>query len=56
MSGIFQKLMELGLTLGTVTSAHMYGDDYMVIYGVAHEGKEFRLTLNIREEEKEDGN
>ena len=55
MSGIFQKLMELGLTLGTVTSAHMYGDDYMVIDGVAHEGKKFSLTLNIKEE-KEDGN
>lgn len=54
MSGIFQKLMELGLTLGTVTSAHMYDDDYMVVEGVAHEGEKFSLNLHIKEENEND--
>lgn len=54
MSGIFQKLMDIGLKLGTVTAAHMYDDDYMNIEGVSHEGKQFSLSLHIKEE-KNDG-
>lgn len=56
MSGIFQKLMEIGITVGTVTSAHMYDDNFISIEGVAHEGKKFSLSLHIKEEEKNDGN
>lgn len=56
MSGIFQKLMEIGLKLGTVTAAHMYDGDYMNIEGLSHEGKQFTLSLHIKEEEKNDGN
>jgi hypothetical protein len=54
MSGIFQKLMDIGITLGTVTAAHMYDNDFITIEGVAHEGKKFSLTLHIMEEEKKD--
>ena len=56
MSDIFQKLLIIGLTLGTVTGAHMYNDGYMSIEGVNNGGKQFTLSLCIKEEEKEDGN
>lgn len=56
MSGIFQKLMDIGITLGNVTSAHLYDNDFITIEGVAREGKKFSITLHIKEEEKEDGN
>ena len=56
MSGIFKKLFEIGITLGTVTAAHMYDGDYMNIEGVSNEGKQFTLSLHIKEEEKNDGN
>ena len=54
MSGIFQKLIEIGIMLGTVTDAHLYGNDFISIEGVAHEGKKFSLSLHFREE-AEDG-
>ena len=54
MSGIFQKLMDIGLKLGTVTAAHMYGDDYMNVEGASHEGKQFTLSLHIKEENEND--
>ena len=54
MSEIFQKLIGIGITLGTITGAHMYDDDLISIEGVAHEGKKFSLSLHIKEEEKND--
>lgn len=56
MIGIFQKLVEVGTTTGTVTSAHMYENNFISIEGVDHDGKEFSLSLHIKEEEKNDGN
>ena len=53
MSGIFQKLMEIGITVGTITAAHLYDNDFISIEGVSHEGKKFSITLHIMEEEKE---
>ena len=54
MSGIFQKLMEIGLKLGNVTAAHLYDSGSISIEGVSHEGNKFNLNLHI-EEEKNDG-
>lgn len=54
MSGIFQKLIEIGIALGTITGAHMYDNDFITIEGVAHEGKKFSLTLHIKEENEND--
>lgn len=55
MSGIFHKLMEIGLKLGTVTAAHLYESGFISIEGVSHEGTKFNLSLHIEEEEKNDG-
>lgn len=54
MSGIFQKLMEVGIKLGTVTAAHLYDSGFICIDGVSHEGKKFNLNLHIEEENKND--
>ena len=55
MSGIFQKLMEVGVKVGTVTAAHLYDSGFISIEGMSHEGNKFTLSLHI-EEEKNDGN
>lgn len=55
MSEIFQKLLNIGLKLGTVTNAHLYDNDFITIEGVTAEGKKFSLNLHITEEEKENG-
>lgn len=55
MSVIFQKLMDICLTLGTVTAAHMYDGEYMSVEGVSSEGKKISINLHIKEEEKNDG-
>ena len=54
MSEIFQKLMNIGLKIGEVTTAHLYDNDFITIEGVTAEGKKFSITLHVTEEEKED--
>lgn len=54
MSGIFQNMIMLGITLGTITNAHLYDNDFISIDGVSYEGKKFNLTLHITKEENED--
>lgn len=54
MSEIFQKLLNIGLKLGDVTAAHLYDNDFINIEGVADGGKQFTLSLHIKEEEKND--
>lgn len=54
MSGIFQKMIELGITLGTINDAHLYDSGFISIDGVSHEGKKFGITLHFEKEEKED--
>lgn len=56
MNGVFQKLIKIGITFGTVTSAHLYDNDYINIEGMTRGGKKFSLSLCIMEEEKKDGN
>ena len=53
MSEIFQKLLNIGLKIGEVTTAHLYDNDFITIEGVTTEGKKFSLNLHITEEEKE---
>lgn len=55
MSGIFQKLIEIGITLGTITDAHLYDNDFISIEGVAYEGKKFSLSLHLKEASENDG-
>lgn len=55
MSGIFNILLEIGIKLGTVTSAHLYENNFITIEGVSHEGHKFNLNMHL-EEEKKDGN
>lgn len=54
MSDIFQKLMKIGCTIGTITNAHLYDNDFITIEGVNNEGKKFSITLHTLEEEKKD--
>lgn len=54
MSGIFQKLIETGIKIGTITDAHLYNDGFINIEGVSHEGKKFSLSLQIKEENEND--
>ena len=54
MSGIFKTLIDTAIKLGTITSAHMYDDNFISIDGVSHEGKKFSLTMNIKEEKEND--
>lgn len=53
MSEIFQKLMNIGLKLGNVTTAHLYENDFITVEGVTTEGKKFSITLHVMEEETE---
>lgn len=55
MSGILQKLIELGSTVGKVTEVHMYDEKFLTVEGKSFEGARFTLTMRIKEEEK-DGN
>lgn len=55
MSEIFQKLMNIGLKIGNVTTAHLYDNDFITIEGVTTEGKKFSITLHVMEEENKDG-
>ena len=54
MSGIFMKLIEVGIKLGTLSEAHMYDSNFFTIEGVTHEGNKFTLTMNIKEDNKND--
>lgn len=53
MSDIFQKLMNIGLKIGEVTTAHLYDNDFITIEGVTPEGKKFSIALHVKEEEPE---
>ena len=55
MSGILQKLIEIGTTVGNITDVHLYNNDFINIEGMTADGKKFSLSLHIREE-KNDGN
>ena len=52
MIGIFGQLIKAGLDLGDITQAFMYESGFMSIEGKKRDGKEFSITLSIKEEEK----
>ena len=54
MSGIFQKMIEIGIKIGTITNAHLYDDEFITIEGVSYEGKKFSISLHIKEENEND--
>lgn len=54
MSGILKKLIDLGVTLGTITEVHMYDSNFINIEGVTHEGSKFSLSLHLKEETEND--
>lgn len=49
--------MDLAEKLGTVTEAHLYSGEFITVDGNTHsDGKPFTITMNLKEEEKTDGN
>lgn len=54
MVGILQMLIVVGNTLGTITAAHLYDNDFISIEGVTFEGKEFSVSMHIKEEKNND--
>lgn len=55
MSNVLCRLIDLGNDIGTVTRAMMYDNGFLTVEGVTESGKQFNLSLTVREEEK-DGN
>ena len=47
--------MDLAERIGTVTEAHMYCSEFITVEGQTHNGKKFTITMNMKEEEKNDG-
>lgn len=56
MIGIYRQLVNTACLLGVVKQAHLYESGFVAIEGKTYEGKDFSLTLSIKEEEKKDGN
>lgn len=55
MSDILCRLIGLGNEVGTVVTAMMYDSGFMTVEGKTHDGKNFSITMNVKEEEN-DGN
>ena len=54
MSDILVRLIGLGNEVGTVTSANMYDDGYMAVFGKTANGNQFSITFNVKEETAND--
>ena len=49
--------MDLAEKLGTVSEAHLYSGEFITVEGITHsDGKPFTITMNLKEEDKTDGN
>ena len=49
--------MDLAEKIGTVSEAHLYSGEFITVEGITHMvGKPFTITMNLKEEEKTDGN
>lgn len=49
--------MELAERVGTVSEAHLYSGEFITVEGKTHnDGKPFSITMNLKEEDKTDGN
>ena len=56
MIATYRQLLNIACTLGLVHQAFLYKSGFVSIEGTTNEGKEFTLTLTIKEEEENDGN
>ncbi len=53
MIGIFKKLVEVAIDVGSITEANMYEDGFMRVEGKTSDGKSFSLSLVVKEEQKD---
>lgn len=51
-SKIFQILIKVAEWVGTINRANMHSDDFMIVEGTTADGREFHVSLNIKEAEK----
>ena len=56
MIGIYRQLVGIASTVGVVNESHLYKSGFIRIEGKTYEGKDFSLTLHIKEEEENNGN
>ena len=49
----FVKLLAVAAEAGTVTSAMLYKSGFITIDGKTEEGKDFSITMSIKEEEND---
>ena len=47
----FVALISIAVDAGTVTQAMMYESGFVTIEGKTHDGKNFSITMNVKEEE-----
>ena len=47
------EMIRLAEQFGKVTDAHLYHNDFINIEGKTKDGKDFNLSLSIKEEEKD---
>ena len=52
MSDILCRLIGLGNKVGTVITAMMYDNGFMTVEGTTKDGKQFSITLRVKEEDK----
>ena len=52
MINIFRNLINICCTLGEVNQSLMYESGFITIEGKTNDGKNFHLTLSIKEEEE----
>ena len=50
-SKIFKILIMVAEWVGTIHRANMHSDDFMIVEGTTADGREFHVSLNIREAE-----
>lgn len=49
---IFQILIKVAEWVGTVNRASMHSEDFMIVEGTTADGREFYVSLNIKEEKE----
>ncbi len=52
-SAIFKALIKIAELIGTVARANMHSGDFMMVEGVTRDGREFYVSLNVKEGEKD---
>ena len=52
LTNILHRLVDIGNAMGAVDSVHMYDTSFLTIEGKTHGGKNFSITIRIKEEEE----